>query len=256
MDGWYFDIESNGLYLQGTKVWYIRLKTFDKTRTIALKPFTMSKQEVYDKFMEWVYSFPDGVYVGFHNGIGYDLWAIWKHFDIVPRVGKYGKDWIEDKEVKFLDSYVLSMYLQPNELKHSLEYLADGSEDEKIAFRQNLIDLGVLPVNAPKGQEFAEWHESMGTYCDGDVDAGIGVLKRLWAKATEMYKDKWPHSSFRQMQKDYWLYSAQAYTGVLFDQDKAKALIEVVDTEMARIKAEVDPVLPPRPLKSSEETHY
>jgi hypothetical protein len=37
---------------------------------------------------------------------------------------------------------------------------------------------------------------------------------------------------------------------------KAKALIERIDNEMGQIKSEVDPLLPPRPLKTSEEAFY
>ena len=58
------------------------------------------------------------------------------------------------------------------------------------------------------------------------------------------------------MQKDYFLYSAQSYTGVKFNVEKAKSLIERIDNEMAQIKSEVDPLLPPRPLKTSEEAFY
>lgn len=256
LNGWYIDIEANDLYLKSTKVWYIRLKTFDGTRTKAIHPFRLTKEQVYNEIMEWVNSFEDGAHVGFHNGLGYDVWAMWRFFDIVPRVGKNGKDWLEDKHVQFVDGYVLSMYLNPNQPKHSLEFLASGSEDEKMDFRAKLIAANVIPYDAPKGAEFKQWHPLMDVYCDDDVDAGIGVIRRLWAKAKEMYGDKWMHPSFRQMQKDYWLYSAQAYTGVLFNQEKAKALLIVVEGEMARIKAEVDPELPPRPLKTAEEAFY
>lgn len=254
--GWYLDLEADDLYLKSSKIWYIRLKTFDGSKTKKLYPFQMTKEEFYSEFMEWVDSFEDGAYVSFHSGLGYDIWMLWRHYDIQPRVGKYGKDWIEDKHVQFLDGYVLSMYLQPNLPKHSLEYLASGSEDEKMDFRAKLIEAGALEHGAPKGAEFKQWHPLMEPYCDDDVDAGIGVVKRLWSKALEMYGKKWLHPSFRQMQKDFWLYAAQAYTGVLFNQDKAKALLEVVEVEMAKLKAEVDPVLPPRPLKTAEEAFY
>ena len=255
-NGWYFDLEADDLYLLSTKVWYIRLKTFDGARTLALHPYRMSKQEMYDSFMEWVNSFDDGTLVAFHNGLGYDAWVLWKLFDIVPRVGKRGKDWIEDKHVQFIDTYVLSMYLDPNQPKHSLEYLASGSEDEKMDFRERLIEAGDLDRDAPKGAEFKQWHPIMDSYCDDDVDAGIGVLRRLWKKAEDLYKDKWLHTSFRQMQKDYWLYSAQAYTGVLFNKEKAEALLKVIEGAMQALKEEVDPELPPRPLKTAEQAFY
>ena len=108
------------------KVWYIKLKSLDGTREKHIHPFRMTVQEVYDEFMEWVGSFPDGSLVVGHNILGYDQWTIWKMFDIVPRFGKGGSDWIEDKKVQFVDTYYLSMYLTPDLPSHSLEYLAKG----------------------------------------------------------------------------------------------------------------------------------
>lgn len=255
--GWKGDIETDNLYLQCTKTWYLRLSSLDDSRSIKLYPYRMTVQEMYDAFMEWVHSFPDGALVVFHNGLGFDFWALWKLHDIKPRVGKGGKDWIEDKHVQFVDTYVLSMYLSPDSPQHSLEYLATGSEDEKMDFRAKLIEAGALAKDAPKGAEFKQYHPLMDDYCDDDVSALGGVFKRLWAKAVEMYgADNWIHPSFRQMQKDYWLYSAQAFTGALFNQDKAKALVDFVTIEMQKIKEEVDPKLPPRPLKTAEKAFY
>lgn len=255
--GWKGDIETDDLYLQCTKTWYLRLSDLvDPSRSIKLYPYRMSVQEMYDAFMEWVHSYPDGALVVFHNGLGFDFWAMWKLHDIKPRVGKNGKDWIEDKHVQFVDTYVLSMYLSPDSPQHSLGFLATGSEDEKMDFRAKLIEAGALAKDAPKGAEFKQYHPLMDEYCDDDVSALGGVFKRLWAKAIEMYGDNWIHPSFRQMQKDYWLYSAQAFTGVKFAKEKAIALSEHVEIEMKKIKDEVDPLLPPRPLKTAEQAFY
>ena len=256
MQGWVGDIEADNLYLQCTKIWYIRLTSIDGSRTLKLYPFRSPVEQVRKQYMEWVESFEDGAYVVFHNGLGFDFWAIWKLLGVVPRVGKNGKDWLGGKHVQFIDTYVLSMYLSPDNIKHSLEFLSSGSEDEKMDFRQKLIEAGVLARDAEKGAEFQQWHPIMEEYCDDDVKATAGVFKKLWAKAIEMYGSEWLHPSFRQMQKDYWLYSAQAFTGVKFAQDKAKALVEHVEIEMAKIKAEVDPKLPPRPLKTAEKALY
>lgn len=260
LTGYCYDCEADNLYLQATQCWYIKFKTFDGSREMSVYPFRDGVQATYDKIRDWIYSFPDGVHVGGFNHLGYDNWLIWKLFDIVPRVGKGGKDWLEGKHVQFVDGYVLSQYLNPDSPKHSLDYLSNGSENDdegKINYRQSLLDVGALAKDAPKGAEFGFFHELLVPYCDRDVDATIAVLKRLWAKAQEMYgKDKWLHPSFRQLQKDYWLYSAQAYSGKKFNQEKAKALVERCRVEMDKLRKEVEPYLPPRPLKSTEEAFY
>lgn len=256
MEGFLWDVEADSLYLQCKKIWYIRLTSLDETRSIKIMPFKDGVKAAREQFLEWLHSFGDGCYIVAHNQLSFDVWAIWKLLNIVPRVGKQGKDWLDGKHVQYIDTFVLSMYLNPDSPKHSLEYLASGSEDEKMDYRAALVEAGVMVGNEPKGHEFTFWHPLMATYCDDDVKALAGVYKRLWNKAKEMYGDTWLHPSFRQMQKDYWLYSAQAHTGAKFHQERAKALVAHIEEKMAELKAQVDPELPPRPLKTAEQAFY
>ena len=254
MQGYYFDIEADSFYLYAKKVWYIKFKSLDGQREMSVHP--SRDENAGEIIQEWIDSFEDGCYVVAHNSLGFDLWALWKFFDIKPVVGKKGKDYLGGKEVQFIDTYVLSMYIQPDSKFHSLAYLSSGAEVEKMDFRQGLIDLGLMTGEEPKGFEFSFYSDLMQTYCDTDVDSGIGVFFKLWEKAKHYYKREWPHASFRQVQKDYFLYQAQAYTGVKFDIEKAQALVSHIEVEMAKIKAEVDPVLPPRGLKTAEQAFY
>jgi hypothetical protein len=76
-------------------------------------------------------------------------------------------------------------------------------------------------------------------------------------EAQELYGDGvWVHPSYKQMQKDYFLYSAQAFTGVKFNVQKATELVKQVEKAMLEIKQEVDPKLPPRELKTAEKAFY
>lgn len=256
--GWCFDIEADDLYLLSKKIWYIRFKSHDGSRTLSVHPFREDKQVVADKIKQWIHSFEDDCLVSGWNQLGYDLWMLWKHLGIEPKVGKQGRDWLDGKPMQYVDGFVLSMYLNPNNPKHSLEYVSGGedAESQKIDYRQSLIDAGALPYDAKKGEEFKFFHELMVPYCDRDVDATIQAIKKLWKQAIDMYGEKWLHPSFRQMQKDYWLYSAQAYTGVRFHKDRAEALVKHVEAEMLKIKQEVDPLLPLRALKTAEQAFY
>lgn len=255
MEGWYFDIEADSLYLLSKKIWYIRLKSLDGTKTLAIHPFKQSKDETRKQLAQWVSSFTEGAYVVGHNILGYDLWMLWKFFGIPIKVGKKGKDYLGKKPVTFIDTLVLSQYLNPDSQLHSLEFLARGSEAEKMNYRQKLIEKGLMTGNEPKGHEFSFYDPLMDEYCDDDVEAGIGVLMKLWKQATEYY-ETWVHPSFRQVSKDYFLYSAQAYSGVKFNVEKATKLLEHTEGEMLKIKQEVDPKLPPRELKTAEKAFY
>lgn len=255
MEGWLYDIEGNDLYLGCDTVWYIRLKSLDGSRTQKLYPFRDGVQKTYDSFMEWVYSFPDGALVVGHNILGYDEWVLWKLFDIIPQIGKNGKDFIEDKHVQFVDTLYLSQFLEPDLPSHSLEFLSKGSESEKLPYRQMLIEAGALKSDAPKGAEFKFYHPLLDGYCDADVDANIGVFFRLWKKAQALYSD-WIHPSFRMGQKNFYLMNAQAFTGVAFDQEAAVVLLDKIIVQVAEIKERVLPQLPLRPLKKGEEKDY
>lgn len=254
---WCFDFEANNLYLKADTIWYGRFKTLDGKRSLSVYPHKEDKEEVVKQIKEWIHSFNDGAIVVGFNHLGYDLWLMWKLLGIVPRVGKGGKDWLDGKPIQNVDCYILSQYLNPDNKAHSLDYLSSGSEDEKMAYRQRLVDLGVMTGKEEKGFEFSFWHPLMQEYCDDDVDATIGVVKRQWKQAEELYGiEKWIHPSFKQLQKDYWLYSAQAYTGSPFNFEKALKLIQVAEEEMEKIRLEVEPHLPPRPLKTAEESFY
>lgn len=256
MQGWAYDIEADNLYLKAKKVWYMHFKSLDGERTMSIHPFREGMEESAKKIKEWIHSFEDGALVVSFNGLGYDHWVLWKLFGIVPRVGKGGKDTLDGKEVVNIDCYVLSQYLSPDLQSHSLAALSAGFAEEKIDYRKRLIEVGAMSKDEPKGHEFSFFHPFMEEYCDADVAATIGVFKRQWTKAKEMYGDAWVHPSFRQMQKDYWLYSAQAYTGVAFHKERALALVAKAEAEMEKIKAIVDPQLPPRPLKTAEQDFY
>lgn len=254
MVGWYFDIEADSLYLQSTKIWYIKFKTLDKTRELCVLPF---QQDCKQKIAEWIASFPDNALVVGHNILSYDTWMLWKFFGIKPRVGKGGKDTLNGKRVQFVDTLVLSQYLQPDIQSHSLDFLSSGSEDSKMDYRKALVEAGAVVGNEPKGYEFSFYHPLVEEYCDADVEAGIGVFNRLWEKAIEMYgSDNWIHPSFRQLQKDFFLYAAQSYSGVKFDKQKAVELVRYITEKMDELKAQVDPILPPRPLKEGEKKEY
>ena len=105
MEGFYLDIESDNLYLRGTKLWYIKLKSLDGKRELKVWPFRDSNAR--EAIVEWIHSFEDGCLVVFHNGLSFDAWAMWRHLNIVPRVGKQGKDWLDGKPVQYCDTYVL-----------------------------------------------------------------------------------------------------------------------------------------------------
>jgi len=253
LHGYCYDIEADNLYLESSKIWYMKFKSLDGSRSMSIYPFRETIDEVKLKFYEWNNSFDDGCFVVGHNILGYDNWMLWKFFDLNFKVGK---DYFGGKPVQFIDTLYLSMFIAPDNPSHSLAYLSGGTETEKINYRQGLIDLGLLEKTSPKGAEFKFFHDSMVPYCDQDVDANISVFKRLVSQMKELYGAEWVVPSLRLGQKSFYLMNAQAFTGVAFDIEKAKSLHTDIVKRVEEIRAEVMPLLPLRPLKKGEEKEY
>lgn len=245
VSGYAFDMEADNFYLQSEKVWIIHFKSLDKQRELSLYPFRQGKEECKRLFMDWHNSFGDCPTVVSYNGIGYDHWMLWKHLDIAFHIGKGGNDWLDFKhKCKIVDLYVLSQFLSPDRPRHSLASWGEELHNSKIDFH-----------------DFSKYSEEMRIYCEQDVALTIDVYNHLRKVAGHMYgqmsKAGASFSSVsKALHKDYYLYSAQAYTGILFDKLAAEKLIAEIDVEMDEIEREVLPQLPPRKLKEGEKKLY
>lgn len=243
--GYVYDIEADNLYLQSTKIWIIHFKSLCGTRELTLFPFREDKEVCKQKWIEWHESFGECPTVVSFNGIGYDHWMLWKYLDISFHVGKKGFDWLCKKyKCKIIDLFVLSQFLEPDRPRHNLASYGEQLNNSKIDFH-----------------DFSKYTEEMLQYCRQDVDLTLHVYKTLGAKAREMYSAmsgagaKFENAA-RSLHKDYYLYAAQAFTGIKFDVKAAHKLIAEIDVEMEQIESEVLPQLPPRKLKEGEKKHY
>ena len=237
-NGYVFDIECDDLYLKANNVWYIYCKSLDGERQLELWPFKDGYDACQEKFLEWHDSFGDNPLVVSFNGLGYDHWILWKWLGISFHLGKGGSDWLNGSKVQFYDLYVLSQFLDPDRPRHSLASYGEEYSDNKLEF-----------------EDFSQYSEEMRTYCIQDVNLTLKVFNRLTSKASQQYKD-WIHPSFKLTQKDYYLYSAQAYSGVKFDKEAAIKLAAEIEAEMNEINEYVLPKLPPRKLKEGEKQFY
>ena len=59
MQGWCFDIEADNLYLKSSKIWYIKLKTFDGSRSLQVFPFRVGNAKAKSMLEDWIDSFED-----------------------------------------------------------------------------------------------------------------------------------------------------------------------------------------------------
>lgn len=92
----------------------------------------------------------------------------------------------------------------------------------------------------------------MDSYCEKDTD----VCEKVYLQLSEQLEFEKSHQAFRLGQKNFFLMAAQAFTGFKFDEKKATILRDKIEVMIADLRAEVEPELPKRPLKKSEEGNY
>ena len=251
-EGFVIDIESDGFIFESTKIWSIVCTDLnDKGRKLKLNPF--KDGNAYAKLYGFLTEY-DNPYIVFHHGLGFDVFVL---MNILGCEHTVGPDTFMGVPVKYVDTFYLSMFLNPDRQGHSVEYFGEKLGLPKIDFRQELIDIGFLPKDAPKGQEFMQYHPLMDTYCDRDTDVNVMIFHGLCKEWKEIYKSDFAHTqAYKCGQKSFYLMSCQELAGWKFDIQKAQALAIRIEQMMEEIRAEVEPKLPPRSLKKGEEKEY
>lgn len=225
-----FDIESNGFLETITKVhclsWHIAVKQEDGSFLRGPAQRAVGHKAIRAALL--VLDACDQLVA--HNGIGYDLLALWKVLRWKFRPG-----------IEHVDTFVLSCLVHPDidaedGSKHSLEAWGKRLGNHKGDYTQWCEANGII-------DPWSEYREEMGVYCDQDVDL-LGDVDDTLIK--DMAGWDWSHSAAMEHQfaKDF---AVQAQRGVLVDLPWINRLLRSIDKEMVRIDGIVEPLLPPRP---------
>lgn len=251
-NGFALDLEADGFVFESTQIWSLCLTDLDdKTKKLTLNPFKDS--EALSKFKGWLTGYKSPKVV-FHNGLGYDIFVM---FNLMGVEFTVGKDTLLGLDVQFIDSFYLSMFLNPDREGHGVEYFGDVLGLPKIDWREEAIQLGLIERTAPKGAEFMQYHPRMDNYCDRDTDVTVMIFNYLCKEWKEVYKSDFTITdAFKCGQKAFFLMSCQELAGWKFDTALADSLKGRIIQMMEDIRAEVEPQLPPRALKKSEEKYY
>jgi hypothetical protein len=252
LNGFVLDIESDGFYFEATKIWCIHFVDLDTDEKFSINPF--EDDGAFEKFQSWVDRYENPI-VAFHNGLGFDAFLLRALLGIDFTVGP---DTILGKPCRYVDTFYWSMFLMPDRVGHGIEAWGERLGLSKIDWRTEAVELGLIERSSPKGSEFMQWHAQMGVYCERDVAVNKMVFMSLLDEHLKFYKweDNAMPSHFRCGQKSFFLMSCQEYAGWKFDIPKAQALKDRITVMMEEIRAEVEPKLPPRKLKKSEEKNY
>jgi hypothetical protein len=193
-------------------------------------------------------------------------------FDLLLMKAMYGVDYYfphtpRDKKAKYNgtpivlggreklchDTLVMSKCANPDRWGgHSLEAWGKRIGLEKIDWRGRAIELGLISASAPKGAEFAQYHPEMGEYCARDTEVNRQVFLALYQELGE-----WPWTD--AMDLEHWvrdIVTRQSHRGFLFNQSLAASNIQWLDAEMERIRAIVEPMIPPKLMGVTEQKRY
>lgn len=249
MNAYGYDLECNNLYPYQTETWTLRIKRLGTDEWLRINPFR-DPIRVKERVMEFIFSQGENPIIFGHNILGYDSWVLWKDFGLDFRVGP---DLLGGKPVQYFDTLFASQFLLPDrENGHSLKSWGIRFGDLKIDYRDWCVQNGIIQASDPKGAEFGQWTEQMDIYCEQDCN----VTERVFNNLYEQVLEEDTMQAFRLGQKDFYLMNAQAFTGFKFDQKAAPLLQVRIQGMMQEIKDEVEPQLPPRPLKKAEESFY
>lgn len=244
-----WDIEATG-FLDGSNVDYTaspwKLKKHFKIHCIALEDidtgveYEFVQEDVYTKFKKFLLDNRVSTLIA-HNQLGYDLPVIKATLGIDYDV--YNKT-LMGMQCEFIDTLVMSKTLNPDRQGHSIDYFGQIIGLEKIDWRAKAVELGIIPHNAPAGEEFKTYHPEMLVYNKRDVKVNIKVyeyLKKEWGTW------KWD-DAFELETNVRDIITRQEQRGFYFDIKLAEDNLKFLDMKMGEIKAIVEPILPEKPL--------
>lgn len=250
MIGYIIDIEANGLYPTIKEVWTIKIKELQKDRWLTLHPYLMNVEDVKQQILDFVFSQYEIPYIITQNGLGYDLWLLWMKYGMEFQLGP---DLWCGREVIIFDILYGSQFLLPDRVDgHSLKSWGVRHGDHKIDYYNLLIDKEILPKGSLKGSEFSFWTPDMDIYCEQDCV----ITETTFIQEYKEFQEQNTLRQFQNGQKNFWLMNAQSFTGFKFDQPLGEKLKNKIEGMIQQLKNEVEPLLPQRGLKKTEQSNY
>lgn len=200
-----FDLESDGLLYEATKIWCIATTDIDGNSDF------FGPDEIHsgiDRLLNCDYL------IG-HNIAGFDIPLMEKLYDIQG---------IFDRS-KIRDTYVMSKLMYPSRQSHSLD-----SWGRK---------LGIMK---PEHEDWSQFSEEMERRCIEDVKINVKLYEYLIENQCKSWP-QWSRSVVLEGEMHYWQ-AMQEEAGVGFDKEAAIALVAHLDEEIKKIEDQLDPILP------------
>lgn len=210
------------------------------------------QEDIKTKFRDWAKNVTTLIA---HNGIDYDLLAIKLYLGMDYSIGDTVNDpdsW-DGRPIEIIDTLVWSKCLNPDRFGgHSLDEWGHRVGFNKIDWRAEAVDLGLISYGAPKGAEFNQFHPQMVEYCVRDNQVTVLTYKKLLEEI-----GTWPWSDALWLEKAVAeIITRQKHRGFSFDKEAAEANVRELDLLMQSLKEKVEPVLPEKFLTKTKLKDY
>ena len=255
------DIETNGLLAdmldyssfpyklnKEAKIWVVSITDMQDMKTTSLVKENITKESL-DALIK------DFDVIVAHNGMKFDFIALMLFGLIDYRVGYLGeRDTLNGREVRLIDSLIMSRFVNPDRLGgHSLNSWGQRVGSHKTDYRGELVTLGAIDSNLPKGDEFKMFHPLMVEYCEQDTivnaHAYVEILKEYkgydTAKMGLQLEHKLADLAIRRETLGFW-----------FDKELALSNVEELTEIMEGIQKRVNPILPKKRLTKTEISNF
>lgn len=188
-----------------------------------------------------------------HNGNKFDLLQL-QLFGIFD----YTIGWIDQsdtcfgREVKFLDSLILSRLANPDRGGHSLKMWGYRVGENKTDYRKQCIEEGYIEATDPPGAEFREYNPLMLPYCKQDCKTNAKAFKKI----REEFRDHNWGDSIQMEHKLADLAIRREFLGFDFDKELALKCLGELNAKLQELADKVEPVIPPKPLNKTELKYW
>ena len=210
MSKWIYDIESNGLLKDATRIWVIHALNLNTQEELTWLEGDTSWMECFDKAT---------LLVG-HNILGYDNYILKKLYGYEVKCNCH-------------DTLIMSQLLDYRRFfnaGHSLEVWGNFLGEQKIDWRGRCIELGLIEEKSPKGEEFKQFHPEMVDYCRQDVKVNSKVYEVV-LKEFKILAEKKPSIKVYMKAEHYvakWCSEASLH-GWPFDVEAAEILYKQLE---------------------------
>lgn len=222
MASYVFDIETDGLYADLTKVHSLVLRDVDTNDVYSYTPNEI--EQGLRQMME-----ADKLIA--HNGINFDIPALSK---VYP--------WFSVDRERVVDTLIISRLTFPNLGDRDLRLVQTGRLESKFRGSHSLsawgYRLGVLKGEFGQSTDWSEWSQEMQEYCEQDTEVTLHLWKHLSAMKPSQQAVELEHAVA-------WIISEQTRHGFLFDRAKADKLMQRLASERAAIDDELQTVFDP-----------